>query len=27
VTAAAEFAQESQEPDPLELYTDIYAES
>jgi pyruvate dehydrogenase E1 component alpha subunit len=27
VTAAAEFAQQSQEPDPLELYTDIYAES
>ena len=27
VTAAAEFAQQSQEPDPSELFTDIYAEA
>lgn len=27
VTAAAEFAQQSQEPDPSELFTDVYAES
>ena len=26
VTAAAEFAQDSPEPDPSELWTDVYAE-
>jgi pyruvate dehydrogenase E1 component alpha subunit len=26
VTAAAEFAQQSPEPDPSELYTDIYSD-
>jgi len=27
VTAAAEFAQDSPEPDPAELWTDVYAEA
>jgi pyruvate dehydrogenase E1 component alpha subunit len=27
VTAAAEFAQDSPEPDPSELWTDVYAEA
>ena len=27
VTAAADFAQESREPDPSELYTDVYLEA
>ena len=27
VTAAAEFAQDSPEPDPQELWTDVYAEA
>jgi pyruvate dehydrogenase E1 component alpha subunit len=27
VTAAAEFAQDSPEPDPSELWTDVYAET